>query len=187
MAQEYFVLSNFGVRYVLEDYTDSSTIPAGGSNELTSVISSSIGGITKETKRYKTLNGGGWDTIAPLGQGQEDATFELVRDGTGDPYISSTGTSTYNKLKDWFMKSAASGGAISPKCVVEVIPRGDDVFEGVCYYVVPLKWGAGKKDPESGQEYSFDVSPFGPQIPVRVTHVKASGEIPESWTFEKIS
>ena len=57
MAQEYFVLSNFGVRYFMEAYTDSSTVPATGTNELKDILSCNLGAITKDTKKYKTLGG----------------------------------------------------------------------------------------------------------------------------------
>jgi hypothetical protein len=184
---DYFVLSNFGVRYFLEDYVDSNTIPSSGSNELEGVISCTLGEINKDVKKYKTLNGNGWDSIAPLGQSQGDGTFELIRMGTGDPFVGEASTSTYTKLKDWFMDSTAEGGSVSPKCIIEVLPRGNDTYEGICYYVIPAKWGAGKKDTETGQEYSFDVTPFGPQQPVVVTHTPAAGSTPESWAFAKPS
>lgn len=185
MAQEYFVLSNFGVRYFMEAYTDSSTVPATGTNELKDILSCNLGAITKDTKKYKTLGGNGWDSIAPLGQGQDDATFEAIRGGTGDVYAGAAGTSTYTKVRDWVMKSTAQGGSVSPKCVIEVVPRGDNTYEGTLYYVIPAKWGPGKKDTETGQEYTFDVSPFGPQVPVTVTYTPAAGETPESWAFAK--
>ena len=83
------------------------------------------------------------------------------------------------------MKSTAQGGQVSPKCIIEVVPRGDNTYEGTLYYVIPAKWGPGKKDTETGQEYSFDVSPFGPQVPLKVTYTPATGETPESWAFAK--
>lgn len=182
---DYFVLSNFGVRYFLEDYVDSNTIPSAGTHELEGVISCSLGEINKDVKKYKTLNGNGWDSIAPLGQSQGDGTFELIRMGTGDPYVGTASSSTYTKLKKWFMDSTAEGGSVSPKCIIEVLPRGNNTYEGICYYVIPAKWGPGKKDTETGQEYSFDVSPFGPQKPVVVTYTPAAGETPESWAFSE--
>lgn len=183
MEQEYFVLSNFGVRYFMENYTDSNTVPASGTNELTDIISCTLGAITKDTKRYKTLGGNGWDSIAPLGQGQDDATFEAIRGGTGDVYAGKAGDSTYTKVRDWFMKSTAQGGQVSPKCIIEVVPRGDNTYEGTAYYVIPAKWGPGKKDTETGQEYTFDVSPFGPQVPLKVTYDEEN----DSFEFEKVS
>jgi hypothetical protein len=185
MATEYFVMSNFGVRYFFEAYTDSSTVPATGTKEIMDVLTNNLGQITKDTKKYKTLGGNGWDTVAALGQAQEDATFECVRGGTGDIYDGDAGTSTYTMIKDWFMKATAQGGIASAKCIVEVLPRGNGTFEGTCYYVVPSKWAPGKRDTETGQEYNFDITPFGPQVPVTVTYTPAVGETPESWAFAK--
>lgn len=182
MAQEYFVLSNFGVRYFMENYTDSNTVPASGTNELGYLLSCTLGTITKDTKKYKTLGGNGWDSIAVLGQSQDDATFEAIRAGTGDVYAGAAGDSTYTKVKDWFMKSTAQGGQASPKCIIEVLPRGDDTYEGTLYYVIPAKWGPGKRDTEIGQEYSFDVSPFGPPVPLTVTYDEEN----DSFEFEKV-
>ena len=182
---DYFVLSNFGVRYFLEDYTDSDTVPASGTNELKGILSCSLGGVTKDTKKYRTLGGNGWESIAPLGQAQEDATFEAIREGSGDVYAGAAGTSTYTKVRDWYMKSAATGGQIAPKCIIEVVPRGNNTYEGTCYYVIPTKWTPGTKDDQSGQEYSFEVSPFGPQVPVTVTYTPAQGATPESWAFAR--
>lgn len=180
---DYFTLSNFGVRYFLEAYTDSNTVPATGTNEMDGVISCTLGEVTKDIKRYKTLNGNGWDVVAALGQSQGDGSFDLVRLGEGDAYDGTAGTSTYTKLKKWFMDSAAEGGSVAPKTIVEVVPRGDGDYEGTVYYVIPNKWGAGRKDTETGQEYNFTVTPFGPQVPVTVTHTVSQGV--ETWTFAK--
>lgn len=187
MAQEYFVLSNFGVRYFLKDYVDSDTIPASAAtaDEITSVISCDIGKFNKENTKYRTLGSNGWQLVAPLGNASDDGTFDCIREGTGGIYDGTAGTTTYQKIKDWFMKSTAGAGFASPKCIVEVLPRGNDTYEGTCYYVIPGNWGPGNKDTETGQEYSFSVTPFGPQTPVVVTHVPAVGETPESWTFAK--
>lgn len=191
MATEYFTLSNFGVRYFLKDYTDSDTVPAaaGPSDELDSVLSADIGSFSKDVKAYKPLNGNGWDIIASLGQSQDDASFDLVRTGTGDAYVGTAGSSTYTKLRKWFMDAAAQGGNNSPKCIVEVVPRGGSTpaYEGTCFYVVPKNWGPGAKDTDTGQEYSITVSPFGPPQPVTVTHTPAAGSTPESWAFAKPS
>lgn len=187
MAVEYFILSNFGTRYFLCDYTDSDSVPAtaGPTDEITSVISADIGTFTKENTKYRTLNGNGWESIAPLGNSSEDGTFSCVREGTGGIY-SGVGTgSTYAKIKNWFMEATKGAGVASPKCLVEVLPRGNNQFEGTCYYVVPNQWQPGTKDTETGQEYSFTVSLFGPQNIVGVTYTAASGDTPESWAFEK--
>lgn len=172
MAVDYFVLSNFGIRYFIDDFTNTDTVPssAGSAKEITSVLSCDIGGFSKDVKKYRALNSNGWESIASLGQSQDDATFDCVREGTGDPYTGSAGSSTYTKIKDWFMKATAQGGANSPKCIIEVIPRGSGQFEGTCYYCIPNNWKPGTKDTDSGQEYSFTVSPFGAPVPLAVSY-----------------
>lgn len=185
MAQEYFVLSNFGVKYFMETYVDTDTVPATGTNEIKDILNCTLGEVTKDVKRYKTLGGNGWDSLATLGQSQEDATFDCIRSGSGDAYDGTAGTSSYTKIRDWFMKSTAQGGQTSPKVIIEVIPRADGVFEGTAFYVVPSKWAPGTRDTETGQEYSFDVTPFGPQVAVDVTYTAPVGGTPESWAFAK--
>lgn len=190
MAVEYFVLSNFGTRYFLSEYTDSDTVPssAGPADEITSVLSSNIGVFTKENTKYRTLNGNGWESVAPLGNSSDDATFECLREGTGGVYQGVAGTETYTRLKDWFMKATAGAGKASPMCLIEVLPRGgtgNEQYEGTCYFVIPNQWSPGTKDTETGQEYSFTVTPFGPPIPLTVTYTPATGEDPESFTFTK--
>lgn len=171
MSQEYLVLSNFGTRYFLEDYVDSTTIPATGSNEVTEVISCNIGKITKDSKKYKTLNGGGWDSVALLGQSLDEATMECVRGGTGDAYVGEEGLTTYTKVRDWITKATANNQLSSAKVLIECIKRGDNVYEGTAYMVFPSKWDQGNKNSEDGQIYSFSVAPFGPPISLTVTHV----------------
>lgn len=186
MAVDYFVLSNFGVRYFKLPFTDSDTVPgtATTKDEITSVISCEFGAFSKENKKYRTLNGNGWEAVAPLGNSAEDGTFECVREGTGDAYSGKAGTSTYTKIKDWFIKATNGAGVKSPACIVEVLPRGNNTYEGTLWYVVPNNWGPGTKDTESGQEYSFTVTPLGPQVPLTVTY-NNSQESGESWTFAK--
>lgn len=187
MAQEYFVMSNFGVRYFLSDYVDSDTVPAtvGPTDEITSVLSCDIGTFTKENTKYRTLNGSGWESIATLGNSSEDATFSCIREGTGGIYTGQGTGSTYAMIKNWFMLATKGAGAQAPKCIVEVTPRGNNQYEGTCYYVVPNQWQPGTKDTETGQEYSFTVSPFGPQNIVAVTYTAASGDTQESWALVK--
>lgn len=190
MAVDYFVLSNFGTRYFLLNYVDSDTVPSSGAlaDEITSVISCDIGTFTKENTKYRTLNGNGWESVATLGNSSEDATFECLREGTGGVYQGQEGTDTYTRLKDWFMKATAGAGKASPRCIVEVLPRGgtgNSEYEGTCYFVIPNQWSPGTRDTETGQEYSFTVTPFGPQIPLVVTHTPASGANPESFSFAK--
>lgn len=181
---EYFVMSNFGVRYFKLAYTDSDTVPgtATADDEITSVISCDLGSFTKENTKYRTLNSNGWESIATLGNTAEDGTFECVREGTGGVYDGTAGSTTYTKIKDWFMKATAGAGKESPACIIEVVPRGGsdgEEYEGTCYFVVPNQWTPGTKDTETGQEYSFTVSPFGPPIPITVS--EADG----TWTFAK--
>lgn len=185
MAQDYFVLSNFGIRLFLKDYTNSETVPsaAGVADEITSVLSYNLGSFTKENTKFRTLNSNGWESIAPLGNSSEDATFNCIREGIGDPYQGAAGTSTYTKIKDWFMKATQGAGVSSPKCIVECIPRGNGVYESTCYYVIPNNWNPGDRDTEKGQEYSFSVSPFGPQQPLVATYDSTT----DSFTFARPS
>lgn len=189
MAAEYFILSNFGVKYFLKDFVDSDTVPASATaaDEITSILSCDIGKLNKENTKYRTLGGNGWEAVATLGNTAEDGTFECVREGTGGVYDGTAGSTSYQKIKNWFMKATAGAGVESPKCIVEVIPRGNNTYEGTCYYVVPNNWGPGTKDTETGQEYSFSVTTFGPPCPVTVTHTPAAGETPESWSFVKVN
>lgn len=188
MAQDYFYLSNFGVRYLLSDFVNTDTIPQtlNVDNELQGLVSCTLGEINKEVTKKRTLNGNGWEVAAVLGNSQGDGTFEAVRLGTGNAYVGAAGTDTYTKLRHWFMEATKDAGRGSPKVVTEIIPRGD-VYEGTVYYVIPTNWGPGSKDTENGQEYSFTVTPFGPPVPVKVTHTPASGDNAESWTIEKAS
>lgn len=186
---DYFVLSNFGVRYFISEYVDSDTVPSTAGDEITSVISCDLGKFSKDNKKYRTLNSNGWESVAPLGQASDDATFQCVREGTGDPYVGTVGTSTFNRIKKWFMDACKAGGSTSAKCIVEVVPRGESsgspIFEGTCYYCLPANWEPGTKDTETGQEYGFTVSPFGPQTPLTVTYTPAAGSTPESFAFAK--
>ena len=185
----YFVLSNFGVRYFISDYTSVGAVPAVGKieNEIQDVLSCDIGAFTKETTKYRTLNSNGWESIASLGNTAEDATFECVRGGDGNVYDGDADSGdTYSKIKHWFLAATKSAGVSSPKCIVEIVPRGDNEYEGTCYYVVPNKWTPGTKDPEKGQEYSFTVSLFGPPTVLKVTHTPASGETAESFSFTAV-
>lgn len=190
MAADYFVLSNFGVRYFKLDYVDSDTVPASADvdDEITSVISCDLGQFTKENTKYRTLNSNGWESVAPLGNTAQDGTFQCVREGTGGVYAGAAGSTTYTRMKDWFMKATASAGKASPAVIIEVVPRGGsgaNEYEGTCYFVIPNQWTPGTKDTETGQEYSFSVTPFGPQIPVNVSYTPQTSEKPESWSFTR--
>lgn len=191
MAVDYFVLSNFGVRYFMSEYVDSDTVPGEGTaqNELGSIISCDGGAFTKENTKYRTLNSSGWESVAALGNTADDLTFECIREGTGAVYAGTDGTTTYQKIKNWFMLATSGAGESKPKCIVEVTPRkgqGAEGYEGTCYYVIPNQWSPGTRDTETGQEFSFTVTPFGPQTPLAVTYTPAAGETPEKFTFTKV-
>lgn len=184
---DYFVLSNFGTHYFLAPFTDANTVPESVTPdlELNGIISCDIGSFSKENTKYRTLNSNGWESVASLGNTSEDATFECIREGVGDVYTGKAGTTTYTKIRDWFMKATAGAGVASPMCLVEILPRGgagDAAYEGTCYYVIPNSWNPNTRDTESGQEFSFTVTPFGPPVPVGVTYSKESGE---KWTLAK--
>lgn len=184
MAQEYFLLSNFGVRYFMGQYTDSDTIPADSSvmDEIKSVISCTLGGFTKEVARYRTLNGSGWESVAPLGQTSDDGEFECIREGTGGIWEGKAGESTFSKVKTWFFDATKSGGATAAKVIIEVVPRGDDQYEATAYMCIPNNFAPAAKDTESGQTYNFTVTPFGPQIPLKATYSATD----DKFTFSKV-
>lgn len=185
MAQEYFLLSNFGVRYFMGTFVDSETVPTDSSamDEITSVISCNIGVFTKETAKYRTLNGSGWESVAPLGQSSEDGEFECIREGTGGVWTGKAGESTFSKVKNWFFEATKGGGSTASKVIVEVVPRGENQYEGTAYMCIPSKFDPATKDTESGQTYNFSVTPFGPQIPLTVTY----SDTDDKFTFAKAS
>lgn len=174
---EYFVLSNFDTHLFLANYTDSATIPASGT-ELTNVLPFTPPSVDKEVRKYRTLDGNGWESVAALGQAQGDMTLNFLRAGTGDTFDGTAKTSTYSVLKAWVLGSVAQGGETAPKCVILVRPRGT-AYEGVCYYVIPKTFADGEIG-ENGQEYSVTVTPFGPPVPVAVT--KTEGD----WSFTAV-
>lgn len=181
---DYSLLSNYDSHFFLENYTDSNTVPSTGTFELNGVTDCGVGEISKDVKTYRTLNGNGWESVASLGQSISEFDINLVREGTGDAYDGTAGSTTYTKLKKWVLDAVAQAGSNAPKCLIEVIPRGDNTYEGNCYYVYPSKWNGGKKDTETGQEYSITVKPFGPMVPVTVTKTVSSETT--TWSFAKI-
>lgn len=185
MAHENFYLSNFGLRYLLVDYDGVRVIPTEATveDELQGIYSCTLGEINKEVTKKRTLNGNGWETVAVLGNSQGDGSFDAVRLGVGNAYVGKTGEDTYTRIRDWFMKATSNGGIGSPKTIIEIVDRGTQL-EGTVYNVLPTTWGPGTKDTDTGQEYSFTVTPFGAPIPVKVTHVNPGPETPESWGFE---
>lgn len=165
---ERFVLSNFGVRYFMytdDEYvfnTEGNSLSSTAGEEIESVLSCDIGGLTKENTKYRTLNSDGWESVAVLGNTAEDGTFECLREGQGTTY---TGTQdTFSKIKKWFLEATSSAGKAASRVIVEVVPRGtsgsNNVYEATAYHVIPNTWTPGTKDTETGQEYSFTVTPF---------------------------
>lgn len=165
---ERFVLSNFGVRYFMytdDNYafnTEGNSLSSTAGEEIESVLSCDIGGLTKENTKYRTLNSDGWESVAVLGNTAEDGTFECLREGQGTTY---TGTQdTFSKIKKWFLEATSSAGKAASRVIVEVVPRGtsgsSNVYEATAYHVIPNTWTPGTKDTETGQEYSFTVTPF---------------------------
>jgi hypothetical protein len=161
--------SHFDSHLFMAAYTDSDTVPASGT-ELQNVISFTPPTITKDVARYKTLDGDGWDTIAPLGQSQGDMVMNFVRAGVDDVFdgTAGTGASAYESLKAWALGNASVGGAATPKCIIFVKPRGTS-YEGTCIYVIPTSFSDGEANENTGQEFSITVAPFGPPVPVTVT------------------
>lgn len=190
---ERFVLSDFGTIYLMTGYTDSNTVPETLTNaaELDGVLSCSpVGAVTKSNATYKVLNGDGWDSIATLGNSQDDLTLECIRTGTAGVYDGTDGTSTYTRIKNWFMNATQNAGVQSPKCLIELLPRGGasgtaSEYEATLVYVVPNSWNPGDRNTDSGQEFSFTVTPFGPVVPLSV--VKSVEGSVTTYTFTKVS
>ena len=175
---DYSVLSNFGVRYFLADVADvfssgvlKSSVLLTAGEEITDVLSCDVGEISKEVKTFKTLNGDGWDSAVPLGQSVSEGNMSLIRTGTGQ--YSSSGTTSYDRLRAWMESAAAAGGATAAKALVEVVPRGQDVnsgtgatgthtiFDATAYIVTPTRFNPGERNTSDGQEYSISFQPYG--------------------------
>lgn len=175
---EYFVLSNFGVRYFMFAYSATGAVPSSSTvgTEIKDVISCSLGGVSKENTKYRTLNGNGWEQIATLGNSQEDAEFQLLRTGSGSDtvYDGDAGSTTFQALRHWMMSATAGAGSEAPKMIIECLPRGAGVYEGTLYNVVPSSFNPSTRDTDTGQEYSMTVSPFGPPVPVSVTYTAST-------------
>ena len=173
MTYEYDVPSWFRTRMFLLPYVDSDTIPssAGAADEITSIIDHDLGKFEKDYKEYRTLGGNGWQSMASLGQSQSQAQLNLIREGYGDVYVGTDGSTTYTRLRNWCMNSNRVGQS-SSRCIIEVIPRdaAGTLWEGTCYFVKPGPWDPGRRDTESGMEYNVSVRPFGPPIPLNVTY-----------------
>lgn len=168
-----FVLSNYGIRYFLEDVPAGGGVPTAGTHEVISVLEANIGSFKKDSKAYRTLNGDGWESIAPLGQSQDEATIQCLRYGEGDVYDGTDGTTTFCRVRKWMMDATRAGGSTAQKVLVEVVPRGkvsgEVVYEGTAYYVIPTSWNPSARNSENGQEFNFTVKPFGAPVPLTVT------------------
>jgi len=168
-----FVLSNYGIRYFLEDVPTGGGVPTAGAHELQGVLEANIGSFKKDSKTYRTLNGDGWESIAALGQSQNEATLQCLRYGEGDVYDGTEGTTTFTRIRKWMMDATKAGGSTAKKVLVEVVPRGkvgsEVVYEGTAYFLIPTEWNPSARNSENGQEFNFTVKPFGAPIPVEVT------------------
>lgn len=190
MAQEYLTLSSFGTHLFLSDYVDSDTIPSSVSedDEIMGVLDENLGSFTKDTAKYRTLNGNGWESVVSLGQSAEDATLNMIRQGTGNVFTGTAGQDTYTRLKSWYYNATSDAGTGSPKVLTEIVPRGGtgaNQWEATCYYVLPTSWDNGDKNTSDGQLYSITVAQFGPSVPVQATYVPASGDTKASFTLAK--
>lgn len=192
MARNYFALSNFGVRYFLETFTDSETVPATlteGTNEFEGIISCTSFDLQKNVQKYKTLNGNGWESVVALGNQMSDLEFQAIRLGAGGVYDGSKGTTTYNLIKEWFLGATSGAGNASPMSLVEITPRGageDKVFEAMVFNVIPNAFNGGEKNTDDGQLFNFTLSTFGPPIPCTVEYTAATGDTQATYKLTKI-
>lgn len=192
---DFSVLSNFGVRYFLMDFETGTTLKASTiefaadgkslgvadqvllkTDEITDVLSCSVGEVAKDVKTFKTLNGDGWDSAVSLGQSLAEGQISLIRTGTGNPYTGGTNGETYNRLRKWMMSAAATGGSNAPKALVEIVPRGGSSYEGTIYRCVPTSFNPGEKNTSDGQEYGISVQPFGGPVAVVPTASNTTGQ-----------
>ena len=199
---EYNVLSNFGVRYFLMDLQEGAAAAASAvsgsilvtadnklitaaqslldTKEITDVLSCNPGTIDKDMKKFRTLNGDGWESAVALGQSISEGSMDLIRTGQGNAYTGLSGaTATYNRLRDWVLQSAAQGGAQAGKALVEVVPRGysgaTPVYEATVYRVVPTSFNPGEKNTSDGQEYGISFQTFGGPIAATPTASAVAG------------
>lgn len=192
-ARNYFALSNFGTHYFLEDFVDSDTVPASvqvGTNEFEGIISCSSFNLQKNTQKYNTLDGNGWESVVALGNQMEDLEFEAIRLGTGNVYNGTAGTSTFTLIEEWFMGATAGAGNASPKTLIEIIPRGagtEMVYEATAFNVIPKAFNGGAKNTDDGQLFNFTLSPFGPPHPCTVEFTPKTDTTPATFKLTKIS
>lgn len=175
---DFTVLSNFGVRYFLMDFVESSTAVSGKvaingeelassfqcTNELLDVLSCNPGAITKDIKRFKTLNGGGWDSAVSLGQSVGAGSLSLIRTGMGNVFGATGSNDTFNTLKSWIYGATANGGSNAPKALIEIVPRGGTSYEATIYRCVPTEFNPGSRTTSDGQEYGIGFQTMGAPI-----------------------
>lgn len=188
------VLSNLGVRYFLLNLSDAldstgkalkTNLQLDAGDEIDDVLDTNLGAITKDAKLFKTLNGGGWDLGAPLGQSIGECNMNLVRTGIGN--YNPSGTTGYDKLRKWVMDATAAGGATAAKVVIEVVPRGTEantgesatgehpIYDTTSYIVVPTAFNPGEKTTDNAQEYSVSFQPYGAPMISNAYSTIASG------------
>lgn len=189
---DYSVLSNFGVRYFL--LTPTAALATGGNalktdlqlssgNELTDILSANLGEISKDVKTFKTLNGGGWDSAVPLGQSISEGSMNLIRVGEGN--YSSSGTSTYDRLRKWVSDATSTGGATSAMVIVEVVPRGTEansggtgthpIYDATGYLVTPTRFNPGERNTDNGQEFDISFQAYGAPMTSNAYSTLAAG------------
>lgn len=191
---DYSVLSNFGVRYFL--LTTTNALATGGnalksdlqllsSNELTDVLSANLGEISKDVKTFKTLNGGGWDSAVPLGQSVGEGSMNLIRVGEGN--YSSSGTTSYDRLRKWVSDATSTGGSTSAMVIVEVVPRGTEantgsgatgshpIYDATGYLVTPTRFNPGERNTDNGQEFDISFQAYGAPMTSNAYSTLAAG------------
>lgn len=184
---EISVLSNFGVRYFLEDVSTiitsghiATSAATSAANEIKYVLSCNVGEINKDVKTFKTLNGNGWDSAVPLGQSISEGSMNLIR--VGSDIFNGTDDDNYGKLKKWVLDATKAGGATAAKALVEIVPRGmtsgstpEEQYEATVYVVVPTKFNPGERNTDDGQEFDISFQPYGAPIPCTVTKGSSDG------------
>ena len=189
---DYSVISNYGVRYFLLTTTDALATGENAlktdlqlltSDELTDVLSANLGEISKDVKTFKTLNGGGWDSAVPLGQSVSEGSMNLIRVGEGN--YSSSGTTSYDKLRKWVTDATSTGGSTSAKVLVEVVPRGTEansggtgthpIYDANAYLVTPTKFNPGERNTDNGQEFDISFQEYGAPMTSNAYSTLAAG------------
>jgi len=176
----YLILSNFDTHLFLGDYDPNNpTALATTVQELPNVLPFTPPELSKDVARYRTLDGDGWESIAPLGQSQSDMTLNFLRADVGNAYTGIVGSDNYSILRNWIDSSTALGGQASAKWIYFVRPRGT-MYEGVAFSCIGSNFADGESG-ENGQEFSVTATPFGPQVPLNVTRNPST----MGWTFSR--